>query len=316
LIVEYSYVHPSGRSEEFQLGAWNDGQISGLAALARVIKDAGALAGIQLSHGGGKSNAELTHGGLMGPSGIAVPVKEETLAAPRAMSHEDIRDWHRSFTLAADRAVAAGFDLIELHSAHGYGLNQFLSAITNQRRDAYGGRLSSRARLLREIIATIRERHPSRLLSVRMPGQDFVDGGLTIDDTVQLASWLEAWGVDIIHVSSGIGGWRRPTSRAGEGYLVEEAALIQSRVSVPVIGVGGIATGTYVDRTLAEGRVALAAVGRAILANPRGWAEANLTAAPYHLSIAVPPCPDPLTPTQSFESSCFRSQAGCSPACR
>ncbi len=276
VIVEYSYVHPSGRSEEHQLGIWRDAQVEQLAALAHVIRDSGAVGGIQLSHGGGKASAALTGGDLMGPAGIPVPVKGEPLEVPRAMNLEDIATWRRSFVEAADRAVRAGFDLVELHSAHGYGLNQFLSPITNQRSDAYGRDLAGRARLLEEIVVAIRARHPSLLLSVRVPGQDFAEGGLTTDDAMQLAAWLEHWGVDLVHVSSGIGGWRRPTSRTGEGYLVEEAALIQSRVSLPVIGVGGIATGTYVDGALTDRRIALAAVGRAILANPRGWAQQNL----------------------------------------
>jgi NADPH2 dehydrogenase len=172
--------------------------------------------------------------------------------------------------------VGAGFDLVEFHSAHGYGFNQWLSPLTNRRDDRYGRDLAGRSRLLREVIQQVRSRYPELLLSVRLPGQDFLERGLTLADTVQVARWLQAEGVNTIHISSGIGGWRRPDSRSGEGYLVEEAAVHQSQLDLPVIGVGGIETGDYIDQGLRRGHFALAAVGRAILADPRGWHEKTL----------------------------------------
>jgi NADPH2 dehydrogenase len=184
------------------------------------------------------------------------------------MNSYDIEVWKSAFTAATDRAVKAGFDLIELHAAHGYGLNQWLSPITNQRNDKYGIDLNGRMRLLIEIVNAIRAQHPNLLISVRIPGQDFIESGLTVSDAITVAQTLEKAGVDIIHVSSGISGWRRSSSRRGEGYLVEEAAQIQARVSVPVIGVGGIQTAEYIDEGLIQGKFSLAAVGRAILENP------------------------------------------------
>src|SRR6185437_14332312 len=117
-------------------------------------------------------------------------------------------------------AVLAGFDLVELHSAHGYGLNQWLSGITNRRQDEYGGSQKNRNRLLIEIVTAIRAQFPNLLLSVRIPGQDFIEGGLTPEEGVDLSMQLESAGVSLINVSSGIGGWRRPGGRHGEGYLV------------------------------------------------------------------------------------------------
>lgn len=280
LIVEYTYVHTSGKSEENQLGIQSDEHVHGLAALARVIKESGARAGIQITHGGGKTERDLTGGALMGPSGIAVPVKDRQLEAPEPMTLDEIQLWKDSFVQAADRAVMAGFDLVEFHSAHGYGLNQWLSPITNQRPDAYGVDLKGRMSLLLEIINAVRARHPSLLLSVRMPGQDFIEGGLTVQDTIQVAQMLESAGVNVLHVSSGIGGWRRPMDRRGEGYLVSEASLIQASVQVPVIGVGGIETGAFIDESLRAGRFSLAAVGRAILKEPKEWRAKNLLAHP------------------------------------
>lgn len=276
VIAEYTFVHTSGRSEEHQLGAASLAHLPGLSALAATIKAAGAAAGLQLTHSGGKSSRALTEGALMGPSAISVPVKGETLETPARMSGADIALWKNSFLHAIALAELAGFDLVELHSAHGYGLNQFLSPVTNQRAENYGGPLENRMRLLLEILTAALARHPRLRFSVRIPGQDFLPHGLSAEEGVALARALEKAGVHVIHVSSGIGGWRRPAPRTGEGYLVEEATRIAKAVSVPVIGVGGIETAAYIEESLALGRFGLAAVGRAILKAPREWGEQNL----------------------------------------
>jgi NADPH2 dehydrogenase len=278
LTVEYTYVHKSGRSEKHQLGLTTDAHINGLTQIAAVIRSAGAAAGIQLTHAGGKSERRLTGGGLMGPSAIAVPVRDRVTEAAEPMSHADISLWKNAFVAAADRAVVAGFDLVELHAAHGYGLNQWLSPLTNQRDDEYGGDLQGRTRLLLEIVRLIRGRHPQLLVSVRMPGQDFIPGGLSIADAVNIAKSLEAAGVDVLSVSSGLGGWRRPELRTGEGYLVADAAQIQPHVRIPVIGVGGIVSGAFIDQALQQKYFSLAAVGRALLNSPGAWAESQLAA--------------------------------------
>jgi NADPH2 dehydrogenase len=273
VIVEYTYVHASGRSEENQLGISEDRHIEGLRKVAQIIRRSqGAVAGIQITHSGGKSDSILTAGELMGPSGVTVPVKDRILEAPKKMSAVDIQTWKDAFRSAVERAVKAGFDLVEFHAAHGYGLNQWLSPITNHRNDEYGATIGGRFRLLREIVEDARKSHPELLISVRIPGQDFIENGLSMQDSIQLAKLLEEIGVDFIHVSSGIGGWRRPNQRNGEGYLVAEAEAIQSAVQIPVIGVGGIATGEYIDQSLQAKRFLLAAVGRAILADPMAWA--------------------------------------------
>lgn len=276
LIVEYTYVHPTGRSEKHQLGITSDAHIEGLRKISGIIRHSGALAGIQLTHCGGKSNKHLTGGLLLGPSQIAVPVRDQQLETPEAMTPKDIELWKSSFVSAANRAYQAGFDLIELHAAHGYGLNQWLSPITNQRTDKYGGNLENRALLLVEIAQEIRRILPKILLSVRIPGQDFLEGGSTIQDAQWLACKLEKIGVDIINVSSGIGGWRRPRERIGEGYLTDESTEINKMVKIPVIGVGGIQSTSYINASLKSNRFSLAAVGRAILADPKKWTELKL----------------------------------------
>jgi NADPH2 dehydrogenase len=276
VMVEYTYVDPSGRSEANQLGIYRDDQVPGLASVARAIHRSGAVAGIQITHAGAKTTPDLTGGRVLAPSRVVVPVKDRQMPTPEPMSLEEVGQLKRAFLLAVGRAVRAGFDLVELHSAHGYGLNQWISPLTNLREDEYGGSLSRNSRLLLELVAEARAAYPELLLAARIPGQDFIEGGLTSIDMRWMARELEAAGLDIIDVSSGLGGWRRPGTRSGEGYLVSEAALIQSAVSLPVIGVGGIESGSYIDECLRSGKLSLAAVGRAILKDPGEWGRQNL----------------------------------------
>ena len=280
VMVEYTYVHRSGRSEPNQLGADKEAHTEGLERVAGVIRAAGSVPGLQLTHAGGKTERRYTDGRIMGPSGIAVPVKDRLLEAPGAMDAADIVLWRDSFVAAAARGVAAGFELIELHAAHGYGLNQWLSPLTNTRTDAYGGTLANRARLLIEIVTAIKTLFPDLVISVRVPGQDHLPGGLTTGESIRMAKLLVAAGAGLINVSSGLGGWRRPGDRSGEGYLVAEAAAFQAQLTVPVIGVGGIETGAFIDASLSKRSFALAAVGRAILADPVEWGRRQLVAVP------------------------------------
>lgn len=276
VMVEYSYVHESGRSEENQLGISKTEQLVGLSKVSKSIHGSGSLAAIQLTHSGGKTESRYSGGVLQSPSGIVVPVKDQILEAPSEMTITDIENWKSWFLNAAKIAVKANFDLVELHAAHGYGLNQWLSPITNKRTDSYGGSIMNNARLLLEIVGEIRFNYPDLLISVRMPGQDFIDGGLTTHDSIFIAKKLQDAGVDILNISSGIGGWRRPRLRRGEGYLVEEASIVQANIQIPVIGVGGIETGEYIDDVISKNKIALAAVGRAILKDPKQWGITQL----------------------------------------
>lgn len=268
VMVEYTYVHPSGRSEENQLGISSDLHLAGLERLARTLKKAGVLSAIQLTHAGGKSSRELSGGRLISPSGIKVPIKGGGLEIPDEASLNEIELLKKSFVTAAIRAHKAGFDMIELHSAHGYGLNQWLSPITNQREDKYGGSHKKRMTLLLEILTEIRSAIPGVLLSVRMPGMDHFPGGMTAKQSQFLAQALERAGVNLLNISSGMGGWRRPRDREGEGYLVADAKRISSVTNIPVMGVGGIKTAAYINSELKKKSFSLAAVGRRILEDP------------------------------------------------
>ncbi len=277
IFVEYSYVHASGKSESHQLGVYADQQLSGLSKIAQTLHHGGALAGFQIVHAGGKTDRKMTGQSLLGASAVSVPVKDWTPEVPTEMSIEDIGAYIQWYVEAAKRAYAAGFDLVELHAAHGYGLNQWLSPITNHRRDEFGGSLENRLKLLVKIIHSIKTSVPGILISVRIPGQDHFPGGLSLQDMQRAVMTFEQAGVDLINVSSGIGGWRRPEGRSGEGYLVKDAAVIKQATSLPVIGVGGIVSGIAIDQMLLEEKLDFAAVGRAILEDPKDWSLKQLS---------------------------------------
>lgn len=268
LFVEYTYVHKSGQSELNQLGMDYDHQILAHKELASLIKKSGALAGIQLVHGGGKTSSQLTGGKLLGASSMVVPTKENNLEKPVEMNLREITLYQNWYVESAIRAAKSGYDIIELHSAHGYGLNQWLSPLTNQRADDYGGNLSNRSKMLLEIFYKMRKALPNKILGIRIPGEDHYDAGLTQDEMVFISQKLQDLGADFLDVSSGIGGWRRPIDRKGEGYLLSEAAAIQNKIEIPVIGVGGIESGAFIDEAIAKQKVSFTAVGRKILKNP------------------------------------------------
>lgn len=180
----------------------------------------------------------------------------------------DIAHLKQSYFQAVVVAAKSGFDGVEFHSAHGYGLNQWLSPITNKRNDSYGGELSNRMRLLLEVVDFALSNFPDLLISVRLPGLDHMAGGLTSLEAVHAAQILEKAGVHMLNISSGIGGWRRPEKRIGEGYLVEDAANIQRSARIPALGVGGIKSKNYIDSQLQQGSFSLAVIGRAFLENP------------------------------------------------
>jgi NADPH2 dehydrogenase len=271
VMVEYSHVNLAGRSESNQLGAHDDACLPGLSQIATTLHNAGVKTGLQITHCGGKDSAGIS-ADIMGPSGITVPAYDRVLPTPRAMTLDDINQWQQDFVSAAIRADKAGFDLVELHCAHGYGINQWLSPLTNQRQDQYGGSLENRARILIEIVSKIKQAAPRLAVMTRIPGQDGYPGGLSHDDMGHVSQWLVDAGVEILNVSSGIGGWNRPKDKRGEGFLVEDAAPLTGTTKAAVIGVGGIESIDYIETILATEQVDLVAVGRAILAGPSEFA--------------------------------------------
>lgn len=276
IFVEYSFVHKSGKGELNQLGVDSDANILGLQKIAEVIQKSGALAGLQIVHAGGKTDPIITGQSLIGASPVAVPVKGWQPEVPVEVPFDSIKSYIQWYVDAAHRTWLAGFDFVELHAAHGYGLNQWLSPLTNLRKDEYGGSGENRARLLIEVVRAIKAQLPELLISVRIPAQDYIPGGLMIKDMQIVAKDLESVQVDLINVSSGIGGWRRPEGRNGEGYLVQDASQIKLATSLPIIGVGGIENGNTIDQMLLQQKLDFAAIGRAILKDPEAWFRTQL----------------------------------------
>ncbi len=267
IIVEHSYVSKEGKLSPRQLGIYDDKLIEGLARLAREIKKHGAIAAIQINHAGGKASSKITGLKPIAPSSIIVPGGAEE---PSEMTLADIERVQEAFEKAAIRAIKAGFDAVEIHGAHGFLLNQFLSPITNKRLDAYGGTLEKRMRFPLEIVERIRETIGDHLLLYRLGADDMTPGGLTIEESKKFAVKLEKTGVDIIDVSGGLCG-SRPEKLTTQGYFVPLAEKIKSVVDIPVIGVGGIKDPQFADKVVREGKVDLVAIGRAMLADPK-WA--------------------------------------------
>ncbi len=261
IIIEATGVAENGRISDYDLGLWNDKQRDALKPLVTSLKEAGAVTGIQLNHGGRKYVGSTEP--LIGPSSL--PFDEES-ATPCAMSQQDIDTVIQAFQDAAKRADEAGFDTLQIHSAHGYLLHQFLSPISNQRTDRYGGSLENRTRLLEEVLRAVRAVWPKeKLLMVRVSATDYVEGGIGIDEMVQIINHIKPL-VDMVDVSSG--GNIRASIALHPGYQVPLAQAIKEQCQLPTIAVGLIESSQMVNEIIGNKRADLVALGRELLRNP------------------------------------------------
>jgi len=266
IIVEHSYVTPSGKAGPNQLGIHDDKLIPGLSKLVKAVHRHRTPITVQINHAGGRTISRVAGAQPVGPSPVLI--FQET---PRELNVEEIDELVEAFGRAARRAVEAGFDAVEVHGAHGFLLNQFLSPLTNKRSDKYGGSLENRARFPLRVLKRVRSEVGRDFpLLYRLGADDFREGGLSLEDTKVFAEMLVGAGVDAIDVSGGIGG-SNPQGLSGQGYLFHLAEGIRKVVKVPVVGVGGITEAEFADKAVRAGRVDLVAVGRALLADP-GWA--------------------------------------------
>lgn len=290
VVVEATGVEARGRITPRDLGIWDDNQISAHAEIVDLIHSQGALAGIQLAHAGGKAS---TNPGLPGFTNESVPLDEggwETIsategpvmpeyAAARSASPTDLQTVVRSFAEAARRADKAGYDIIQIHGAHGYLLHQFLSPLTNERSDEYGNDEQGRTKLLREVMAEVRRAWPDgKPLGLRISATDWVPGGWDVEASIRLAKELvEENNVDWIDVSTG-GLGRGAKVAVGPGYQVPCAAQIKAALSdtgVPVSAVGVIDNAAQADTVVRTALADAVSIGRAALRNPH-WATQAL----------------------------------------
>jgi NADPH2 dehydrogenase len=279
IMVEHAYVQRNGRAGETQLGISNDNLVSGLRRLADAIRAGGSISGIQITHAGFKTTRAVSGEQPVAPSDVVDPKSGET---PHILNMDEIGALVGAFADGARRAAEAGFDVIELHGAHGYLLGQFLSPLTNQRIDRYGGDLNRRLTFAREVIAAVRKIVGQDFpLFYRLGADDLMPGGLQPEDGRKAAKYLAEAGIDVIDVSGGLGGTGRDRYTE-QGFFVSLAEGIKKAVNIPIIGVGNIHEAEYANRVVREERIDLAAVGRALLRDPL-WAKK----AAEHLGIQV-----------------------------
>lgn len=263
LIIEHSYVSLSGRLGERQLGIFDDGLVPGLKRLSRKIHETGTPVVIQINHSGRSASMEIT--------GIQ-PVSPSPIGDAREIQVEEIETLTEVFAMAADRAIRAGFDGVEVHGAHGFLLNQFFSPLANRRRDKYGGSIDNRMRFPLEVVERVKEKIGGRLLLYRMGSVDLDPDGIQIEDSQKFAVKLEKAGVDVIDVSGGFCGSRPSQLQDIRGFFIPQAHQIRKVVDIPVIGVGGIKDPIYANKLIREEKVDLVAIGRALLKDP-DWAN-------------------------------------------
>jgi len=266
MVVEAASVHPTGRVIKNHLMIHDDESLDGLGRLVEVIKGEGVPTIVQLFHAGRNAHPRLV-GEPLAPSPIKGPVAKVT---PRALTILEIEAMVECFARAAQRALQAGFDGVEVHAAHEYLVHQFLTPYCNRRSDAYGGDFEGRCRFAREVITAVRRAlGPEPLLCVRLSGNDHVRGGLDPEQAAEIAGLMVEWGADLISVTGGVYETPHmvvpPLSQPVATHL-EAATYIRERVSVPVVGVGRINSAVEAERAL-EG-VDLVACGRAFLADP------------------------------------------------
>lgn len=259
IMVEATAVTPQGRISNQDLGIWSDEHIEGFKTLVNMIKEQGAKTAIQIAHAGRKS---MTDGEIIAPSAIAFNEKSKT---PVEMSIEDIKDTVEAFKSGVARAKEAGFDIIELHGAHGYLINEFLSPLSNKREDVYGGSAENRYRFLREIIDAVKTVWDGPLF-VRVSAHDYHQEGLTPEDYVTYANWMKEQGVDLIDVSSGA---VVPAAiNVYPGYQVGFAETIRNGANIATGAVGLITTGNQAEEILQNDRSDLIFVARELLRDP------------------------------------------------
>ena len=277
VLTEATAVTPEGRITPWCTGLWNDRQVDAFRPITDFIRSQGAVPAIQLAHAGRKaSTGRPWEGGALvspaeggwqpvGPS--ALPYSDQ-LADPRALDLAEIDGLVASWATAAERARDAGFDAVELHFAHGYLAHQFLSPLSNERTDAYGGALENRARFALEVTRAVRAAWPEHLpLLARLSATEYVDGGWNLDDSVALAGWLRDEGVDLIDCSSG-GNSPSQTFTPFTGYQVPFASEIRARAGIATGAVGMITEPHQAEDILQRNDADVVLLARELLRNP------------------------------------------------
>ncbi len=274
--VEMCSPEPAGRHRAGELGILHDRFLPGLCELTSRLRAAGARAAVQIGHAGGHTRQDVTGLSPVAPSALPHVVQEvdTRTVVPLALTRERIRDIVEAFADAAARAKHAGFDVVEIHGAHGYLIAQFLSPLDNHRTDAYGGSLRNRARFALEVLEACRARVGDSPLIFRFSADEYAPRGLTPDEACESAPWFVAAGADALHVTGGCyrslpsGALMIPPMSYPEATFLHLARAVKARVAVPVIAVGRLHDPALVERLLTEGQADMVALGRQLIADP------------------------------------------------
>jgi len=275
VITEHCYITRQGMNRVGQPSVADDGTIEGWRRLVAILHGNGSKTAMQINHAGAASSAAATGLEVVGPSNVPSPTGPgET---PRELTDDEIATVVEQFAAAAHRVKEAGFDGVEIHGAHGYLLNQFLSPLTNKRTDRYGGDVFGRIHLHLEVIAAVRQAVGEEFpVLLRLGARDYLEGGTSIEDSTIAAVEFERAGVDILDITGGLSGYIRP-GHDEPGYFAELSEAVKDVVSIPVILTGGVTEPQQAERLLADGRADLIGVGRAILKDPE-WAQRAIRA--------------------------------------
>lgn len=262
IIVEATGICPEGRISASDLGLWKDEQIEGMKKLVDAVHENGAKIGVQLNHAGRKCTAE----GMDVEAPSAIPFDENSVM-PREMTEEDIAETVEQFRAAAIRAEKAGFDLVEVHAAHGYLLSEFLSPLTNQREDGYGGIAENRVKILGEVLDAVKEVWPvEKPLCVRVSAEDYQEGGNKAQDLAEMLNMVKDRGIDFVDVSTG--GVVSAVPNAVKGYQLPHAELIRKKTGLPVIAGGLVTDVQEAEDIIMDSKADLIYMGRELLRNP------------------------------------------------
>jgi 2,4-dienoyl-CoA reductase-like NADH-dependent reductase (Old Yellow Enzyme family) len=280
VLTEATAVTPEGRISPDDLGLWNDAQVDAFARITAFVRGQGSVPGVQLAHAGRKAStwrpwsgqgAVPPDRGGWRPRGPGTQAFASGYPAPRAMTPADIDEVVAAFGEAARRALAAGFSVVEVHAAHGYLLHEFLSPVSNDRTDEYGGGFDNRVRLLLRVVERVRQAWPARLpVIVRLSLTDWVEGGWDLPQSIELARRLARAGVDLIDCSSG-GNVPQARVPVGTGYQTGMAAEVRRAVGIMTGAVGLITSAAQADHIVRTGQADCVLLARAMLRDPY-WA--------------------------------------------
>lgn len=274
IITEHSYVSLEGKASRGQLSIADDSVIDGLRELTSIIHDNGSKVFAQISHAGSAASTKITGMEVISASAVVNEgMVGRSRELPKEMTREQIKKTIKDFADASRRVKEAGYDGVEIHSAHGYLLNQFYSPLTNKRNDEYGSStMENRLRIHKEIIQAVRaEVGEDFPIALRLGGCDYTDGGSTITNSVEAAILLEGYGIDLLDISGGLNGYIIP-GQTEAGYFSDMSEKIKAKVSIPVILTGGIVSGAAAENLLQQKKADFIGVGRAILKNS-SWAK-------------------------------------------